>query len=538
MTESAFRLEDDFYKPVSPAEPCGANMQREEAFFDLRSLATPKPGRYDPINNRDLPPTPPEWNRVLPAARDLLKKTRDCSVFITLAKAELAEGGLTAYAGALDCLLWHLKTFWEDMHPQGDEDDDYWERVAALRTLGDANSFAKPLETAPLHISRMAGPVTLRTLQIASGAATAKEGELALTESALEQLIAEENVGPKFSEAHDAAEKAKATLEEICSFVSGQPGSEHLAAKEPIEALDKVRSLLEPFLDQPVEAAPAPEAEAEEAGEEVVETVVRRPAAGDLKTREEAVALMRAVIAHYAGAGRSSPVPLVMARLMELMDTSFSEVLEQIAPGSWEEASLPLAGLRADRLGAAPPAAAPAANAPDSAAMDAAARRLDAATGSIEQTLRDGYIPSTEQTGELRAATEALIAASRVREAAPEAPKPPEIAGPADVRSAIDRLVKHFEATDPNSVVPAFLRRAKPLVDRHFPDILKELAPDGAGGAQLALYPDQPRRNLPDAPPPPAPQQAGAGGGQAAPVSPPGARKKVLKPPVPPSPNA
>lgn len=494
MTDSPYKLEDDLYKPVSPAEPCGEDMQRAEPFFELRSLATPKPGRYDPINNVDLPPSPPEWNKVLPAARALLKKTRDCTVLLTLVKAELAENGLTGFAGALDVLRWHLTTFWEDVHPRGDEDGDYWERVAALRGLGDSNTLAKPVEEAVLHRSPMAGPVTLRTLQIATGATAARNGELALTEAALEELIAKENVAPKLKEAHAAASAAAEILQEICTYVSGQEGSEPLSAKAPLEALEKVRGLLTPWLaedEAPAEdgAAEGDDAPAEAEGEMIVER--RRHAPGDIKSREEALEVMHAVMTHYAASGRSSPVPLVLARLQELMDMSFAEVLEQIAPGPWEDAALPLAGLKADKLAPKPaPAAAAAPKGPDPAVLAAASNRADAAIDAIEQTLRDGFIPTTEQTGEMRAALEALkTAATPPAAEAAAAPAPSAIETPSDVRSAIDRLVKHFEATDPNSVVPAFLRRAKPLVDRHFPDILKELAPEGAGGAKLLLQP-------------------------------------------------
>jgi predicted component of type VI protein secretion system len=335
----------------------------------------------------------------------------------------------------------------------------------------------------------VAGPITLRTLAIAAGTQAAAKGELALSQSALEQLIAEESVGPVLAEAHRAAGIAKQTLEEICSFVSAQEGSERLATPDPIAALDKLRAMLEPFVGAPAEggdgasAADAEDASQAEAVEDASPSAPRpRAAAGDLKSRGEAVALMNGVIAYYALTGRSSPVPLLLSRLMELMDSSFSQVLAEIAPASWEDAALGFAGMKPDALG-------PRAVAPDPAAVMAAAARLTAATDALDAAIRDGSTPTDDQLAELRAAGDALRAAAAPG-AGPEAPLPGgPIETPADVRSAFDRLVKHFEATDPNSVVPAFLRRAKPLVDRHFLDILKELAPEGAGGAKLLLHP-------------------------------------------------
>lgn len=486
--ETAFKMEDDLYKPVDPAAPGGPNIQREDAFFAFRSLASPKPGRYDPINNVDLPPSPPEWSKVRPAGKALLKKSKDCTVMVELAKAELNEAGVAGFAAALDLIRHNLTNFWEDVHPQGDEDDDYWERVGVLRALADGGAFAKPLENVTLHVSRVAGPVTVRTLSIAAGNLTPRKGELELTESALEQLVAEENVAPIFAEVHRAAGIAKETLEEICAFVSAQDGSERLATPDPIAALDKLRTMLEPYVgaaDAP--AASGDDAEQDEAQADAAEDAAPAPprpraAAGDLKSRAEAVAVMNGIIDYYARTGRSSPVPLLLSRLMELMDSSFSEVLEQIAPGTWEDAALGLAGLKA----AAPK---PASSAPDAAAVAAAGARLTAATDAVEGAIAGGETPSPEHLAELRAAGDALRAAATPGADADAPPPGGAIETPADVRSAVDRLVKHFEATDPNSVVPAFLRRAKPLVDRHFLDILKELAPEGAGGAKLLLHP-------------------------------------------------
>ncbi|MFT4792207.1 MAG: type VI secretion system protein ImpA [Paracoccaceae bacterium] len=484
--ETAFRMEDDLYKPVEPAVPGGPNIQREDAFFAFRSLASPRPGRYDPINNVDLPPSPPDWSKVRPAGMQLLKKSKDCTVMVEMAKAELHEAGIAGFAGALDLIRHNLTSFWEDVHPEGDEDGDYWERVGVLRALADGGAFAKPLENVTLHVSRVAGPVTLRTLAIAAGNQTAKTGELALSASALDQLIAEENVAPVFAEVHRAAGVAKETLEEICTFVSAQDGSERLATPDPIAALDKLRAMLEPYLGSGAETAEVAAGEDEaqaDATDDAAPTAPRpRAAAGDLKTRAEAVTVMNAIIDYYARTGRSSPVPLLLARLMELMDSSFSEVLEQIAPGTWEDAALGLAGLKA----ATPK---PAAAGLDAAMMAAAGTRLSAAIGVVENAITNGLMLSPDEVAELRAAGDALRAATTPggAESAPTPGGPIET--PADVRSAVDRLVKHFEATDPNSVVPAFLRRAKPLVDRHFLDILKELAPEGAGGAKLLLHP-------------------------------------------------
>jgi type VI secretion system protein ImpA len=488
MADAELKLEDELYLPVSPADPSGPNIRREDMFFAFRSLAAPKPGRYDPVNNVDMPPSPPEWSKVRPEAKRLLRKSKDCTIMVELVKAELNEAGIPGFAAALNLMLSDLKNFWEDVHPQGDEDDDFWERVGVLRAMADGNAFAKPVENVRLHVSRVAGPITLRTLAIAAGTISANKGELALSQSALEQLIAEENVGPVLAEAHRAAGLAKDTLTEICTFVSGQKGSERLATPDPIAALDKLRTMLEPFLS---EAAPAA-AEAGETSEDIAQAEAAddaapvaprpKPATGDLKTRGEAVALMTGIIAYYATTGRSSPVPLMLARLMDLMESSFSQVLEQIAPASWEDAALGLAGMKPEALGPRPAQ-------PDPEAVAQASARLSAATEVMETAITGGFVPTSDQMTELRAAGDALKTAAAPG-AAGETPLPGgPIETPADVRSAFDRLVKHFEATDPNSVVPAFLRRAKPLVDRHFLDILKELAPEGAGGAKLLLHP-------------------------------------------------
>ncbi len=55
----------------------------------------------------------------------------------------------------------------------------------------------------------------------------------------------------------------------------------------------------------------------------------------------------------------------------------------------------------------------------------------------------------------------------------------------ADVISMIDQICQYYAAHEPSSPVPLLLRRAKRLVSKDFLEILRDMAPDGVGQAEL-----------------------------------------------------
>lgn len=59
-----------------------------------------------------------------------------------------------------------------------------------------------------------------------------------------------------------------------------------------------------------------------------------------------------------------------------------------------------------------------------------------------------------------------------------------DITGPADVKSALDKIIRYYQKQEPSSPVPLLLIRAKRLVSAGFMDILHDIAPDALSQAQ------------------------------------------------------
>ncbi len=59
-----------------------------------------------------------------------------------------------------------------------------------------------------------------------------------------------------------------------------------------------------------------------------------------------------------------------------------------------------------------------------------------------------------------------------------------DITGPADVKSALEKIIRYYQKYEPSSPVPLLLIRAKRLISASFMDILNDIAPDALTQAQ------------------------------------------------------
>ncbi len=507
-----FALDAELYGPVSPDAPAGPDLSGDDDWHALKAACAAKPERYDPIAGKELPAEPPNWAQARPLIRAFLTRSKDLRALVLLAQAELAVGGVAGLAGALHLMRATLTEFWDEAHPRADEDGDFWERAAAIRALGAAAALARPIERAVIHQSKAVGPLTWRSLSIAAGESKPRDGEIALGEDSLRQLIAEEKgAAEAFRRAHAAAGAAAGLLGDIERIVSEAEGSERISLSEPMASLRKLESALAPLSAEPPEAGDAgggdEEAAAEDAEAEAPERrAAPKPAPGEIGSRDEAIELMNEIVAYYARSARSSPVPFIVIRVRDLLDKSFHQVLEDVAPGSWDEAALRLANMGPELLGPAPERDAGAGVAPD--AVTAAAARIEEALDALAATLAapapadaadeadppaDPPPETAPDPTEALAALRAAVADLKALAAPPEEQAEDEgaarrIRDRGEVKEALDRLARFFERADPNSLAPIFLRRARPLVDQSFLDILREIAPSGASTAKLLLH--------------------------------------------------
>ena len=202
-----------------------------------------------------------------------------------------------------------------------------------------------------------------------------------------------------------------------------------------------------------------------------------------LKSLDEVQALLDAVIGYYAAEERSSPIPLVLLKIREMMGATFTDWLAAVAAGGSENAALAIDGINLAQLDELPPgksgAEAPPETHPSIAALDKALAALSANEAAVA-----GAAQEIEML--VAAVAEARVAIT----AGPDARARPAnaIRDRAAVREALQRLTLYYRSAEPSSPMSVCFERIIHLVDRPFLDIVRELAPDGKQAA-LRLVP-------------------------------------------------
>ncbi|MEA3278507.1 MAG: type VI secretion system protein TssA, partial [Pseudomonadota bacterium] len=155
--------------PVSPDAPSGEDMEYDPAFQVMRRAAEGQPERH--MGSSVVPAEEPDWQLAGSLAAELLMRTKDLRIAVTLTRARLHTEGFVGMRDGLALTRRLLIELWDSVHPQLDpeEDNDPTERVNALLDLCGRETLLNPVRTTPLVNSRVFGPVTLRDIEIAEG---------------------------------------------------------------------------------------------------------------------------------------------------------------------------------------------------------------------------------------------------------------------------------------------------------------------------------------------------------------------------------
>src|SRR4051812_26178622 len=171
---------------LSEEEPCGPNLEYDPAFFELEQAAIGKPEVQ--YGDTITPAVEPEWKVVKKLSLDLLSRTRDLRVAVPLVRSMLSLHGLPGFADGAQLLQQMVSTRWDSVHPQLDPDDDLdpMLRVNSLAALVDGATMLRELKDAMVVQLPGLGPLSLRTLEMASGELPTPEGETVVSLAMLE----------------------------------------------------------------------------------------------------------------------------------------------------------------------------------------------------------------------------------------------------------------------------------------------------------------------------------------------------------------
>lgn len=311
--------------PLSEEAPCGTDLEDTQllAAFDGYRLF----GQMSPLSAET------DWREIRDKSLEALEQSKDLRLLAHFGAAQLRIGGLIGFADVLTVAGRWFAEFPQALFPRVDEDAIL--RKNALNAFADRMAIIDALRRQPIVSNPQLGAFSLRHFDIAAGRLAPTEADEAPpTEAQLVGVLAaapQEQIGPLEASLGGAIE----ALQQIDDSMRSAHGYEAGPDLGPLmDLLKQIRKILADELA--LRAANAMPAGAEPGGESSgVGAVI---GVGSIKTRDDAIRALDAVIAFFRKNEPSSPVPIFVERAKRLVAKDFLAVLEDIAPDGLDQA--------------------------------------------------------------------------------------------------------------------------------------------------------------------------------------------------------
>ncbi len=330
---------------IATDAPCGEDLEYDPAFAELEGLVQETPERQ--YGDTIIPAEPPDWRQVKNAALALFERTKDLRVAVPLAQALLHTDDLPGFSAGLAVVTGLVERYWDQVYPllDPDDDNDPTLRINTLVALCDQSTTLRSLRETPLTHSRALGRCSLRDIHIANGllaSATATEPEdLAAQRTRIDGAFLDTELDSlqTLAEAATTAFAQANRLEAVLTDLVGISQAPDLSALGDV--LKEIRQVLaEQLQRRGADLADGPVLESPPAGISDVATAGTRLVVGDISSREDAMRMLDKVSEYFQRYEPSSPVPFLLKRTKKLVTKDFMAILNDLAPGGAEQASL------------------------------------------------------------------------------------------------------------------------------------------------------------------------------------------------------
>ncbi|TCV98823.1 type VI secretion system protein TssA [Biostraticola tofi] len=316
---------DSLLYPVSPATPCGDNLEYSAEYLELSQLACGKPEQQ--YGDMLIPGEPPDWRGVEHRAIGLMARSKDIRIMVLLAQAWTALHGLAGYAQGLELINEAMARYWDELIPSLSpwaEPDPYM-RINALRALGDGFALARLLRQCPVVQAGAQALTVADVLKMLDGPQSVQSdypGGAAVLAAQLRQ-----GVDP----ASCLILRILAAVQQMNTLLGQRLGE--AAIPEMSSLLAVLRRL-----------APAPEKTLSPILSDAAAAAINSPASvtampinsisadGEIRCREDARQALAAVQAYFAQHEPGHPAYLLIERIQQLFDLDFMQMIRNLAP--------------------------------------------------------------------------------------------------------------------------------------------------------------------------------------------------------------
>jgi len=324
-------------RPVSEAAPCGQNLEDTPALaaFDAYQLFGQQTaiGARRPGQKEDEPPAPPDWSDVLEKSTAALATSKDLRVLAYFGAAQLWTGGLVPFCETLRVAAGWLGSWFDAVYPRIDEDIFF--RTNALGNFNDRLAIVDALRRTPLVSTRSTGPISLRHIELASGAVPATKQDGIPTKEA--EISAAFGAAP-LAELRTQADAVKQALDSLAQIdtqmfakggVEATPNFDGRGDKERLISLRPQLKRIHEIVRAQIAARPDAALSESAIG---ADGAVAPGALGAIRSRQDAIRALDAVTTFFENTEPSSPVPLFIGRAKRLIAKNFLDVLQDIVP--------------------------------------------------------------------------------------------------------------------------------------------------------------------------------------------------------------
>jgi type VI secretion system protein ImpA len=321
-------------EPVSGDNPCGPNLEYDDAYTDFERAARGKSEQQ--YGDTVYPAEEPDWREVCRLGVELLDRTKDLRLACQLARGFVETDQLTDFASDLALIRGYLEQYWPTVHPQLDPEDnnDPTLRVNTLSALNNQSTLLRALRLVPLVSARGLGSFSLRDIGIASGQLPAIPNQEPPKMATIEAAFAECDLDELKTKA-DAVRHSLEHADAIDSTLMEQVGAENTVSLEDLrKTLQEVEQTLTTYILQrePATQGDSPAEQAVNGGVAVQSVPGISQNTGEIRSRDDVIATLDRICQYYDRYEPSSPLPLLLGRAKRLAKKSFVEIVKDLTP--------------------------------------------------------------------------------------------------------------------------------------------------------------------------------------------------------------
>lgn len=337
---------ENYLQEISAEEPCGDDLEYDADFIALEQDIKGKAEVQ--IGETFQEAEPPNWREIIKSCEKLLERTRDLRVLLNYFRALAASNGFNGVSEGLALIKSLTEARWDTIYPllDPDDDNDPTERVNILMTLCDFETTLKPLQTIPLVESKALGRFSLRDIHIAEGKITPIKGdeEEPATQANIEGAVQDCDI-EQLKQTATAVSESLENLNALEKFITEKVGiSDAPSFTELRQLLKEMVGITSGWLEtRGVDEGSAAGESAEENEEEgeagdgaVTKVAVKKIPAG-INSSQDVIKALNQICEYYHKNEPSSPIPLLLKRVIGLVGKDFMDVLKDIAPNGVEQ---------------------------------------------------------------------------------------------------------------------------------------------------------------------------------------------------------